>query len=433
MSSNDTVADIEGQINSIIYLMNGAVHPSRNPSKFEYDSLNIRPLSELVDMFNCHEASDRRDKIYALLGMSTSDPRLSKLTPNYRRHWHSLFHDLIEYILGAQTGATVHTWDDYEMAVICGRGCVLAEVVGEGTSSQGNQSIEVRSSHFRRYDHDVGDIFGRSQEMSWSAVWELHSPAKPIRVGDLLFLLSGAEQPMVIRPQKDHFEVISLSCRPPQRVWWDFPGSNTDRQEIPWNTLFRAVQCFRRDFLLVWNWTSPIPEKYNTIVSRLFERSSQIPSSRMERFSLMARVYEDLESFRAFEFIVPLMAKRFQAGDSIGPQANAHFLALETIYDNWDCYIDLKREIVDLNYRRRQVLSFSDLESFYQDAGAIEPDVLHFFEILEKDESFLENLKNNLPDYGEQRYTALPDMLVLLEKLATIFKELQQNTSKSLQ
>jgi hypothetical protein len=60
---------------SITYLIESAglrsKHITNLPERF---SLEIRSLAELVDMFHTRQASDPRDKVYALLGMSSDDP-----------------------------------------------------------------------------------------------------------------------------------------------------------------------------------------------------------------------------------------------------------------------------------------------------------------------------------------------------------------------
>ncbi|RYP67830.1 hypothetical protein DL771_007007 [Monosporascus sp. 5C6A] len=109
------------------YLMKGAVvrpkHVPRRPDRF---SLDIRPLGELVDMFHNHKAKDPRDKVYALLGMSSDDYIPAGLSPNYDIEWKDLFHRLVKSLIGDQPEqpeqAPVKTWTNPEMAFIEGKG-----------------------------------------------------------------------------------------------------------------------------------------------------------------------------------------------------------------------------------------------------------------------------------------------------------------------
>jgi hypothetical protein len=42
-------------------------------------------------MFHTRQASDPRDKVYALLGMSSDDPIKASLRPDYKISWEKLF------------------------------------------------------------------------------------------------------------------------------------------------------------------------------------------------------------------------------------------------------------------------------------------------------------------------------------------------------
>jgi hypothetical protein len=64
----------------VIYLIERAslrlIHVANSPERF---SLNICSLAELLDMFYTRRASNTRNKIYALLGMSLNNPRKASL------------------------------------------------------------------------------------------------------------------------------------------------------------------------------------------------------------------------------------------------------------------------------------------------------------------------------------------------------------------
>ncbi|PMD21123.1 HET-domain-containing protein [Hyaloscypha hepaticicola] len=77
---------------SVTYLVERAGLRSKytkdSPARF---SLEIRRLAELVDMFHTRKASDVRDKVYALLGMSSDNPGKADLRPDYGVSWKELF------------------------------------------------------------------------------------------------------------------------------------------------------------------------------------------------------------------------------------------------------------------------------------------------------------------------------------------------------
>lgn len=97
--------------------------PKKATSESRIFSLNIGLLSELIDMYHGREASDPRDKIYALLGMSSNS---YSLTPDYNITWQTLFERVIRHIICKQVSVT--TWHDREVAVIKSKGCALGYI-----------------------------------------------------------------------------------------------------------------------------------------------------------------------------------------------------------------------------------------------------------------------------------------------------------------
>jgi hypothetical protein len=115
------------------YLMRGAIsRPRHMIKKHERLSLNICSLGELLDMYHAQEATKHRDKIFALLGMSSDD--LSKAGLYYNMPWRILMQNLVKFLLGDQTSVDAVDYrendseNDGEIAVIKTRGCVLSQV-----------------------------------------------------------------------------------------------------------------------------------------------------------------------------------------------------------------------------------------------------------------------------------------------------------------
>jgi hypothetical protein len=72
-------SDLESLIRSVTYLIRGAIFRPKYTT-----SLSGRlSLGELIDIYYTREATDRRDKVYALLGMSSNDPDAASLSPDY--------------------------------------------------------------------------------------------------------------------------------------------------------------------------------------------------------------------------------------------------------------------------------------------------------------------------------------------------------------
>jgi hypothetical protein len=80
---------------SVTYLIERAgLRSKETPNSPKRFSLEIRPLAELIDMFHTRKATDVRDKIYALLGMSSDDPGKAGLRPNYGLPWKTCLSNL---------------------------------------------------------------------------------------------------------------------------------------------------------------------------------------------------------------------------------------------------------------------------------------------------------------------------------------------------
>lgn len=150
--SYETCPDLQDLIRSVAYLIRGAIFRPRSetdetgrPGGF---SLDIRPLGELMDMYHTRKATDRRDKVYALFGMSSDDPSSDDhsaegLSVNYDTSWGEVFRKLVKFSLSDQM--SVDTWDDKEVAVIKGKGYVLGRVppAERGITPDDRQSVGI--------------------------------------------------------------------------------------------------------------------------------------------------------------------------------------------------------------------------------------------------------------------------------------------------
>jgi hypothetical protein len=147
-------------------------------------------------MFHTCEASDVRDKVYALLGMSSDDPSKAGLRPDYEVSWKELFQQLAKFVVSKDV--SVETFDDSQRAVIKSKGCVLGQVFS--VKSDDRQSVNVTFSNTPLY---LGD-----------KIECLQASAKSIQEGDIACLLLGASNPTIIRMCKDHFAVVVIAaCR----------------------------------------------------------------------------------------------------------------------------------------------------------------------------------------------------------------------------
>ncbi|RGP78641.1 hypothetical protein FLONG3_3263 [Fusarium longipes] len=226
--------DLQASIRSITFLIRGATfRPRRTNHGAGRFSLDICPLSELVEMYHTRKATERQDKIYALLGMSSDDFEAGGLKVDYSIPWRQLFHKLITYIL--PNSLAVHTWDDKQVAIIQNMGHIFGRVCG----------VSQRS------------IWGDSQVMNFKWVvpqvqtdgqsnWTIKTPGKPIMSGDVICVFHGSSRPAVIRPRRLYWEIIMISICPVD----DIPS----HQISTWKQLLHALDTSQTKFELIWDW-----------------------------------------------------------------------------------------------------------------------------------------------------------------------------------
>lgn len=86
--------DLDGQVHSALNLMNGAIARPR----YIPNSRNALSIAELIDMYYTRAATKLHDKIYALLGLSSDDPKAAALIPNYILPWDTVLRQFVAYI-----------------------------------------------------------------------------------------------------------------------------------------------------------------------------------------------------------------------------------------------------------------------------------------------------------------------------------------------
>ncbi|EEU41820.1 uncharacterized protein NECHADRAFT_54101, partial [Fusarium vanettenii 77-13-4] len=226
-------AHLQSRIRSTIYLIKGAIfRPKATVSHPDRFSLHIRPLGEPVDMYHNRDATDRRDKIYALLGMSSDIP--VGLSPDYTKSWKDIFYQLIKSFMGER--ASVETCDEDEIAVIKTKASVLGEIKTPGKSTwDERQSVDVALKR----------ISGCFPE--WSGRWTLQSSAKPIQEGDFVCLLQGAPKPTIIRLCEDYCVIVAIAVTPTD-------DERAEGAAMDWPNLLQRITTFPRDVFLVWDW-----------------------------------------------------------------------------------------------------------------------------------------------------------------------------------
>ncbi|RSL55684.1 hypothetical protein CEP54_009254 [Fusarium duplospermum] len=214
-------------IPSVVYLIRGAIfRPKCAISRSGRFSLDICSLGQLVDMYHNRKATERRDKVYALLGMCSDDPSIAGLSANYEISWKQLFRQLVNFIFSERV--SVDTWDDKEMAVIRGNGCVLGQVysVERDVDREDRQHVE----------------FWWNEGYAGPKRWTFQASAKSVQVHDVICLVEGASMPTIIRLCNGYWAVVMIAVPPPDNL------SRNIKSELS------RLTTFPHNFLLVWDW-----------------------------------------------------------------------------------------------------------------------------------------------------------------------------------
>jgi len=266
----EALPGVYNRMSSVTYLMKQTIfRPQYKIDVADRVSLDISPLGGLIDMYHTRKATDRRDKVFALLGMSSDDPSVVEaagLLPDYEIVWEELFKRLIWFILGGQV--SVRTWPDREMAIIQGKGCVLGVV---SSADEKNLCVTPKTALL-------------------PTQWAPQPSAKLVRAGDLICLLQGAPRPMIIRPQEDHFSVIIISVT--SLGSFKTGGGNGGRPQ----SALPPLPC---DLPLVWNWersqTDWHDRNESCLVKAIRMRNTALVLQDGELYEEAERIYRNIE------------------------------------------------------------------------------------------------------------------------------------------
>lgn len=229
---------LENVIRSVTGLIRGAVFRSHHASA----PRKKIPLGELVDLYHTRKATERHDKVYALLGMSSDDSRAAGLLPDYDLPWKELMRRLIGLIL--PQAASVENFEEQEMVIVKNSGYVIGRV----------SSVESDSN---RYDRRLVSIVlpCTNTRNDKNIYWTIRVSGKDIRENDIICFLQGALEPSIIRPFRDHSSIVMLSVTRQLHRQQKLEHS----YERMSKRLTNDSSC---DFLLVWDWES-IPETWS--------------------------------------------------------------------------------------------------------------------------------------------------------------------------
>lgn len=191
-------------------------------------------------MYHDREASDPRDKVYALLGMSLDRARYPQLSPDYTISWGELLHRLVNLLTSDYVN--VLTWPSEQISVLETKVAVIGEITGVAMDPASNdQRVDVS---LRPYS---------SNEKTIRTRWLLKSYAKDLKLGDLICIMQGSSAFTIIRPYDYYCGVIAMAATP-KAVDFDKTGIITYIAEFDWQSLLEPTQMFSHELPLVWDW-----------------------------------------------------------------------------------------------------------------------------------------------------------------------------------
>jgi len=233
--------NLQSLIPSITPLIRDAIFrqregPSQPPGRF---SLRIRPLGELVDLYHTRNATDPRDRVFALLGMSSDDFMSStvELTADYAASWKFAFRKLLQFSLSQEIA--VETWDEHNIAVIRGHYCLLGEICA-ADSRQGSGTANITINWEKTHLDPKGDLERQSYVT-------LQASAKRIHQGDVICLLQGASSPTIIRAYASCAVIITITFPLADDSW---------STNAKWSHHIQSIKKFPKNSVFIWDWNN---------------------------------------------------------------------------------------------------------------------------------------------------------------------------------
>ncbi|KAF2118669.1 heterokaryon incompatibility protein-domain-containing protein [Lophiotrema nucula] len=417
----DELSLLSRQLSGVMFLTKSADSSAQLNARLDLSArLNILPLPNLLDMFHAQEATDQRDKVYALLGMSIQG---IVLAPNYRRDWQSLFHTLIANILGP--GAGIKTWNGKEVALIRANVRIIARVDTVRTTPNRGQVLECRSTPLKPVILQTLSA-KQAQQITWKASFQLHSPAKRIQKDDFICLLEGYDLPIVVRRQEEHLSILVISLDPPKSL--AFAVEDRDWKKAPsgpplsWSQFRNAITEYRKNTLLTWDWSNVNSEFFKPTNLQSLETDVQEKLVSAEDLFNMLRVLEDMD-MRLHEWprrdaLTPNQRRLLEEEQQLSEYRRLIFFGEVARVYHFDDYIVLKKLLVqqlDLaGHSFTSYLNIEDPEVYQEVIGAVEHSWFDIRQLLKEGIDAPARVLYTLKDQCHPSVKLMTDTLALL-------------------
>jgi ankyrin repeat protein len=273
-------------------------------------------------MYHTHEAFERHDKVYALLGMSTDDAIEAKIVPDYGVEWGKLFQKVVRFVLPGDVA--LETWADRDMVLVKGKCRVFGRVSQvEMDRAWYRQKVYIAYKAYS-IEHEAGS--NRSSNSfkatrptkDWDTCWVLPASVKLIQEGDIVCVLQGQQNPTIMRLRKDHFISVAITVTPIVEV---------ERHSgcVEWQDMLHLKAPPFRDIVLLWSWSTSqdtLPtqgENENKVSVKTLDKdsdSSNIASANDLDLAIIAwnvvEVLMDAMEYEEAEKMIPKPMETFQ-------------------------------------------------------------------------------------------------------------------------
>lgn len=272
--------------------------------------LDIDLLVDLIDRFHIHDATDPRDKIYALWGLSSDSVSIEALKPDYEKSWEDLMKELGKFVFGEN--AVLWT-SKKQMIYARSHCCGLGKVERVSTENISNMKQELTITSMRAFTYlDYG--------YAWSRVIEINGSAEEIQKSDIVLYIPGVKRLVIARPQNYYLRIISVVDSRQVRILT--PSHEVSEQYwTSWQPFLESMETPTNEVPLLWSWEKD-QESEDREALRLIE--SHYSASTVQASNGSAHTYFEAEALSDMALLFMVWDDYQLACDRLGAIFNIH-------------------------------------------------------------------------------------------------------------
>ena len=236
---------LRNRIRAFVLLVHRSV--SRESLKGEAH-LNIDLLVDLIDRFHIHDATDPRDKIYALWGLSSDSVSIGVLQPDYEKKWGDLMEELGAFVFGSD--AVLCASSEKQMIYARSQCYSLARVEKTSTENMSDMRQELKITSMKASTY-LDDGY------AWSRYIEINASAEEIQESDIVLYIPGARRLVIARPQEYYLRIISVIDSRQVQIFT--PGRSTSEGYwASWQPFLDRIEMSKTEIPLLWSWENDL-------------------------------------------------------------------------------------------------------------------------------------------------------------------------------